>query len=102
MNASIVFGLFALYVASISLYLVLAGRQDSLLEILRLFWGRTLGRAFYFIVNVGDIPSKNVEHPNSFLNTPVSTEELALVHRSARNHLNLVLLFGRQVVGFLP
>jgi hypothetical protein len=53
MNASIVFGLFALYVASISLYLVLAGRQDSLLEMLRLFWGRTLGRAFYFIANVG-------------------------------------------------
>jgi hypothetical protein len=53
MNASIVFGLFALYVASISLYLVLAGRQDPLLEMLRRFWGRTLGHAFYFIANVG-------------------------------------------------
>ena len=53
MNASIVFGLFALYVASISLYLVLSGRQDSLLEMLRRFWGRTLGRAFYFVANVG-------------------------------------------------
>jgi hypothetical protein len=53
MNASIVFGLFALYVASISLYLVLSGRQEPLLEILRRVWGRTLGHAFYFIVNVG-------------------------------------------------
>ncbi len=53
MNASIVFGLFALYVASISLYLVLSGRQDSLLEKLRRFWGRTLGHAFYFIAYVG-------------------------------------------------
>ena len=53
MNASIVFGLFALYVASISLYQVLAGRQDSLLEMLRRFWGRTLGHAVYFIANVG-------------------------------------------------
>jgi hypothetical protein len=52
MNASIVFGLFALYVASISLYLVLAGRQDPLLAMLRRFWGRTLGHAFYFIANV--------------------------------------------------
>ena len=52
MNASIVFGLFALYVASASLYLVLAGRQDTLLLMLRRFWGRTLGHAFYFLANV--------------------------------------------------
>jgi hypothetical protein len=52
MNESIVFGLFALYVAFISLYLVLAGRQDSLLEMLRVFWGRPIGRASYFVVNV--------------------------------------------------
>jgi len=52
MNAPIVFGLFALYVASISLYLVLAGRQDALLSMLRCVWGRTLGHAFYFLANV--------------------------------------------------
>ena len=52
MNAPMVFGLFALYVATVSLYLVLAGRQDSLLELLRRFWGRTLGHAFYFLANV--------------------------------------------------
>ncbi len=52
MNAPIVFGLFALYVASISLYLVLAGRQDALLGMLRRVWGRTLGHAFYFLANV--------------------------------------------------
>jgi hypothetical protein len=52
MNTSIVFGLFALYVASISLYLVLSGRQDTLLEMLRRFWGRTLGHTFYFLANV--------------------------------------------------
>ncbi len=52
MNAPMVFGLFALYVASMSLYLVLAGSQDALLGILRRFWGRTLGHAFYFLANV--------------------------------------------------
>lgn len=52
MNAPIVFGLFSLYVASVSLYLVLAGRQDVLLGVLRRFWGRTLGHAFYFLANV--------------------------------------------------
>lgn len=52
MNAPIVFGFFALYVASVSLYLVLAGRQEPLLETLRRFWGRTLGHAFYFLANV--------------------------------------------------
>lgn len=53
MNASIVFGLFALYVASVSLYLVLSGRQDALLALLRRFWGRTIGHSFYFVANVG-------------------------------------------------
>lgn len=52
MNTPIVFGLFALYVASISLYLVLAGHQDALLGRLRGCWGRTLGHAFYFLANV--------------------------------------------------
>ena len=52
MNGHIVFGLFALYVAAISLYLVLSGKQDALLALLRRFWGRTLGHSFYFIANV--------------------------------------------------
>jgi len=52
MNAPIVFGLFTLYVASISLYLVLSGKQDALLALLRRFWGRTLGHSCYFLVNV--------------------------------------------------
>lgn len=52
MNGSIVFGLFALYVAGISLYLVLSGKQDALLAQLRRIWGRSVGHAFYFIGNV--------------------------------------------------
>ncbi len=52
MEAPIVFGLFALYVTATSLYLVLAGKQDSLLALLRRFWGRTLGHSFYFLANV--------------------------------------------------
>ena len=52
MNGHMVFGLFALYVAAISLYLVLSGRQDTLLALLRGFWGRPLGHSFYFIANV--------------------------------------------------
>ena len=52
MNAHIVFGLFALYVAAISLLLVLSGRQDALLALLRQFWGRTIGHALYFVVRV--------------------------------------------------
>jgi hypothetical protein len=51
-NAHIVFGLFALYVAAISLWLVLAGQQDTLLALLRQFWGRTVGHALYFVVRV--------------------------------------------------
>ena len=43
MNAHIVFGLFALYVAATSLYMVLSGRQDGVLANLRRLWGRTLG-----------------------------------------------------------
>ena len=52
MNAHIVFGLFALYVAVISLCLVLAGRQDAVLALLRCFWGRTRGYSLYFVANV--------------------------------------------------
>jgi hypothetical protein len=52
MNAHIVFGFFALYVAAISLYLVLAGRQEAVLALLRRFWGRTRGYSLYFVANV--------------------------------------------------
>jgi len=52
MNNAIIFGLFALYVACVSLYLVLSGAQDALLELLRKFWGRTLGHSLYFVCNV--------------------------------------------------
>ena len=52
MNEHIVFGLFALYVAAISLWLVLVGWQDALLEQLRRFWGRTLGHSLYFLARV--------------------------------------------------
>lgn len=52
MNAHIVFGLFALYVAATSLYLVLAGQQDGVLLLLRRFWGRTVGHSIYFVARV--------------------------------------------------
>lgn len=52
MNAHIVFGLFALYVAAASLYMVLSGHQDAVLENLRRFWGRTIGHALYFVARV--------------------------------------------------
>jgi hypothetical protein len=52
MNEHIVFGLFALYVAAISLYQVLVGRQDAVLSLLRRFWGRTGGHSLYFAFNV--------------------------------------------------
>ncbi len=52
MNAYIVLGLFALYVASMSLYLVLSGYQDAMLALLRRFWGRSLGHSLYFICHV--------------------------------------------------
>jgi hypothetical protein len=52
MNAHIIFGLFALYVAVISLSLVLLGQQDALLALLRRWWGRTLGHSLYFIARV--------------------------------------------------
>ncbi|MGK2907542.1 MAG: hypothetical protein ACSLFH_14540 [Desulfuromonadales bacterium] len=52
MNAHIVFGLFALYVAAISLYQVLVGQQDALLSLLRRFWGRALGHSLYFVARV--------------------------------------------------
>ena len=52
MNAHIVFGLFALYVALISLSLVLAGQQDSILALMRYLWGRSRGYALYFVANV--------------------------------------------------
>lgn len=51
-NAHIVFGLFALYVAAVSLWMVLSGQQDATLALLRRFWGRTIGHALYFIVSV--------------------------------------------------
>jgi hypothetical protein len=52
MNAHIVFGLFALYVAATSLYMVLSGRQYMVLSLLRSFWGRTRGYSLYFVANV--------------------------------------------------
>lgn len=52
MNAHIVFGLFAFYVAAVSLWLVLSGQQDGLLALLRQFWGRALGHSLYFITRV--------------------------------------------------
>jgi hypothetical protein len=52
MNAHIVFGLFALYVALISLCLVLVGQQDSILALMRYLWGRSRGYALYFLANV--------------------------------------------------
>ncbi len=52
MNAHIVFGLFALYVAAMSLYMVLSGHQDGVLETLRRFWGRTVGHSLYFVARV--------------------------------------------------
>ena len=48
MNEHITFGLFALYVAFVSLVLVLIGQQDNLLLLLRRIWGRTLGHSLYF------------------------------------------------------
>jgi len=52
MNSDMVVGLFALYVSMVSLLLVLSGREDALLALLRSLWGRTLGHANYFAVNV--------------------------------------------------
>ncbi|RLB61034.1 MAG: hypothetical protein DRH08_14495 [Deltaproteobacteria bacterium] len=52
MNVHIILGLFALYAAAISLYLVLSGRQDAVLALFRRFWGRTLGHSLYFMAHV--------------------------------------------------
>ncbi|MDT8440766.1 MAG: hypothetical protein RQ723_03790 [Desulfuromonadales bacterium] len=52
MNGHIILGLFSLYVAIISLWLVLSGRQDDLLLRLRRFWGRRTGHSLYFLLNV--------------------------------------------------
>ncbi len=52
MNSHIILGLFALYASVVSLLLVLSGREDALLARLRSYWGRTLGHANYFAVNV--------------------------------------------------
>ena len=52
MNEHITFGLFALYVAVVSLVLVLIGQQDSLLALLRRFWGRSIGHCLYFGIRV--------------------------------------------------
>ena len=38
--------------AAISLWMVLAGQQDTVLALLRQFWGRTIGHALYFVVRV--------------------------------------------------
>lgn len=51
MNAHLVFGFFALYVAIISLWLVLSGQQDAILAFLRRCWGRTLGYGLFFLVH---------------------------------------------------
>ncbi len=52
MNTDIVIGLFALYVALVSLVLVLTGQQETLLALLRRVWGRTLGHSLYFLARV--------------------------------------------------
>ena len=52
MNGHIILGLFALYVACISLGMVLTGRQDDLFLRLRRFWGRRIGHSLYFLLNV--------------------------------------------------
>jgi len=52
MNAHITLGLFSLYVAIVSLVLVLFGYHDGLLALLRRFWGRTVGHSLYFAVRV--------------------------------------------------
>lgn len=52
MNSTMVLGLFALYVSMMSLLLVLVGREDALLALLRSLWGRSVGHANYFAVNV--------------------------------------------------
>lgn len=52
MNVQIILGLFALYVAFVSLVLVLIGHQDTLLSLLRRFWGRTIGHLLYFSFRV--------------------------------------------------
>lgn len=52
MNSAMILGLFALYVSMVSLFLVLSGREDALLARLRRLWGRTVGHANYFAVNV--------------------------------------------------
>jgi len=52
MNMHMIFGFFALYVAGVSLFLVLTGRQEPVLLRLRRLWGRTLGLGLYFVVRV--------------------------------------------------
>ncbi len=52
MNTHIILGLFALYVAAVSLWLVLSGRHDTLLALLRQIWGRTIGHALFFVGRV--------------------------------------------------
>lgn len=52
MNVHLVIGFFALYVALVSLFLVLAGRQDAVLAFLRRCWGRSLGHSLFFLVHV--------------------------------------------------
>lgn len=52
LNTHIVFGLFSLYVAGASLYMVLSGQHDTVLANLRRLWGRTLGHSIYFVARV--------------------------------------------------
>ena len=52
MNSYMVLGLFAMYVASISLVQVLCGQQDALLAFLRRCWGRRIGHSLYFFSHV--------------------------------------------------
>lgn len=52
MNTFIIFGLFALAVATLSLAQVLLGLQDELLAKLRRLWGRKVGHSLFFIANV--------------------------------------------------
>lgn len=52
MNAHLILGFFAFYVVAVTLYRVLAGSDDSRLELVRRIWGRTRGLGLYFSVNV--------------------------------------------------
>jgi hypothetical protein len=96
MNAHIVYGLFALYVAVASLYLVLSGRQDAVLANLRRWWGRTLGHSLYFVAKVA-LPMLicifslgwGVRHYDATVAMHHSEPELNLNVESYRDHIRL-------------